>query len=66
MIEKKKLLLKIILPILVLSILSIIYLSLPPKDFPINIEINVPKNSGLSNISDILYENHIIKSTFIF
>ncbi len=66
MIEKKDLLLKIILPILILFILIIVYLSLPPKDFPINTTINVSKNSGLSNISDLLYEKHLIKSPFVF
>ncbi len=64
--RKKFLALKIIIIIILLFVFSIFLLSLPPSDFPENIEVNIPNNTGLSRTADILYENKIIKSPFLF
>ncbi len=64
--SKKFLLLRIFIFIILSIVLIIIILSLPPKDFPKGIEINIPKNTGLSGIAKILDEKGIIKSPLLF
>jgi len=65
---KTKFLSKKIIVLVVIITIFIFYISfnLPPKDFPLNQVLIVESGQSLQQITDSLYENHVIRSPFFF
>ena len=66
LIAKFKIHLLVAIAIVIVAVLVTTFESIAPKDFPVNSIMTIEKDSSLTQVANMLEQEHIIKSAFIF